>query len=153
MRRKLLPHRRAVQEGPALVGRDVAKAAEGHHHCLATRRRQVAPLGEKVARFLPLGRRKAFQYLFALADALLLLGSHGVPLPQALADQLLALRRQALELRIIRHNVSLLRGGQFTQPLENTPRLGTFLRTTPASPAIGFLPTRTGRWVRPARAT
>ena len=71
---------------------------------------------------------------------LLLLGSHGVPLPQALADQLLALWRQALELRIILHDASLLRGGQFTQAFENSSRLGTLLRRTPAGAAIGFCP-------------
>lgn len=91
MGRKLFPHLLAIQEGLALVGGKVPKVAEGDHQCLAARWSQVAPLGKNVARFLSLGRRKALEYLFALANALLLLGSHGVPVPQVLADQLLAL--------------------------------------------------------------
>jgi hypothetical protein len=70
-------------------------------------------------------------------------------LPQALADQLLALWRQALELRIILHDASLLRGGQFTQASENSSRLGTLLRSIPARPAIPFLPARRGGRLRP----
>ena len=152
MGRKLLPHTLAIQEGPALIGREVAKVAESHHQCLATRRRQVAPLRENVARFLPLGRRKALEDLFALTNALLLLGGHGVPLPQALADQLLALRRQALELRIVRHNASLLIGGQFTQAPEKSSRLGMLLGRTSTGAAIRFHPTRWGNLFHPARA-
>lgn len=140
MRRKLLPYRRALQKGFALARREIAQVTKGYHQCLAAWRRQVAPLGEDVARFLPLGGRKSLQDLFALTNRLLLLGSHGVPLPQALADQILALRRQALELRIILHDAPLLRRGEFTQVPENSARQGALLRRTPIGAAIGFPP-------------
>lgn len=148
MGRKLLPHTLAIQKGLALVGREVTKVAEGHHYGLATPRRQVAPLGENVARHFPLVWRKALQDFLAFTDALLLHGSHGVPLSQVLADQLLAIRRQALELRIVRHNASLLLGRQFAQASENRSRHGTLLLSISARPAIRFLAARKGGRLR-----
>lgn len=90
MGRKLFPHTLAVKECPALVRRKVAKMTEGHHHCLPAGRRQSAPLGKNVPRFLPLSRREPRKNLLALPDGFFFLRRLGVPFPQALANQLLA---------------------------------------------------------------
>jgi len=59
-----------------------------------------------------------------------------------LTDQLLAERRQALELRVTCHEAPLLDGGQFTQTPETASNLGPLLSADPTFPAVRFRPTR-----------
>jgi hypothetical protein len=82
--------------------------------------------------------------LFALANGLLFLGAFRVPIQQTLADHFLAFAWQPLELRIIRHEVLLLRGRQFAQAPEDGAWSGRRLLFIAAGRGLRFGP----RWLR-----
>ena len=157
LRRKGSPVLIGVDEPVALFRGQSAHAADRPVDCLATVRRQLAEVLEKLPRLLLLVLRQVLPCFHALEHVLLLLWRQTGKTLQPLLQLGLSLRRKPAELRIIFERPALLRGRQIliaAEPVSGVARLvlrgpgfigatgiGTifFLKTVP-------LPVRGLRW-------